>query len=344
MKGNTKVLIFSIICLVAGVVLLLVSGVRSGGDMTNALESVGAYSRAEEKSETVTQSFHSLELKTGSTDVEIYPSADGVCRLSYGETDWRTFRVSVSKDTLSIEEQVDDSRRSFHMYSEELPLVIYLPQVAYNSLDVQSSSGDISLQEQLTEALRLSSGSGDIDLTDVKTEDAVFSSSSGKISLTELQAESLELKTGSGDIDLKKCSLSRMELESNSGRMRLDGNRCEGAAVLHSGSGDIRLQDDRSGSYDISSSSGHVELRNAQCLGEARIKTGSGDVELKEADAASFDISTSSGDVKGSILTEKDFMLSSSSGNIRSDGGRRGAAECRVSTGSGDIDLQILGE
>ena len=325
MKGK-KLLVFSILCIAAGLLCLLFSGVRSSDDLWLALDRIGAVERQEKKNVEVTEPFTSLRVQEGSADVQLLPSEDGGCRVVYGEGKYSRCRVSVENGTLTVVRETEEhSRSGLFSIEDTLPVCIYLPAGDYETLSVSSASGDV----------KTSAGLG--------FQKAAIDTGSGDIRLESLEAETLSAKTGSGKVKLRSCSAASLTLESSSGDLTVKGTVCSGDGKLHSGSGDIELEDSSFRALGLSTTSGKTTLSKTVCSGSVKAESGSGDIRLRKASAASFDFRSTSGNVKGSVVGSVDFIVESSSGSVRTRGGVRGAAACRVRTGSGDVDLEIDG-
>ena len=224
-----------------------------------------------------------------------------------------------------IREKEEHSRSGLLSFEDTLPVCIYLPAGDYETLSVSSASGDV----------KTSAGLG--------FQEAEIETSSGDIRLESLEAETLSAKTDSGKVKLRGCSAASLTLESGSGDQTVKETACSGDGKLHSGSGDIELEDSSFRALDLSTTSGKTTLSKTVCSGSVKAESGSGDIRLRKASAASFDFRSTSGNVKGSVVGSVDFIVESSSGSVRTRGGVRGAAACRVRTGSGDVDLEIDG-
>ena len=342
MNNRKVLLIVSILCIAAGLVLLISSGVRSNEDLLDLLRRSGRAELQEEKTVNVTEDFSSLHILEYSADVRLLPAGNGGCRVVFGEDSYSSCRVSVESGTLKVIREEAGRRPSMTLYSETLPVRVYLPAKNYDQLKIDCTSGDVSAEPGfIWKQAEINSSSGEITLEEFQAEELILKSVSGDQELEEVWADRLEIGSSSGSVRLKRCSLGSLKLGSVSGDLSLHETEITGAAVLSSSSGEIKLKESRAGSLELSSVSGKVELEQTICSGKATIDTSSGNVRLRGADAGSFQISTTSGDVEGSILSEKDFILSTTSGSVHTRGERRGAPECRVRTGSGDIDLEI---
>lgn len=345
MKKSRIWLIVSILCIVAGFILLLCSGVRNGNQLGWVLQRAGNAEMQEERTVEVTERFRSLRVSEFSADVQLLPSGDKSCRVVYGESEHSRCKVSVEKGTLTVTREVDSgSGRGIVIFENELPVKIYLPAGSYDKLEIDSTSGNVSADRGFSwmEA-EIRTASGDIELEGFDAEELRLKSTSGEQTLKDSRTESLQAESASGDMKLKQCSLGSCRLQSTSGEQTLKECVVAGELKLGTASGDIELEETEAGSMDITGTSSEVRLTRINCDGEVKVETASGDIRLRNAKAESFTLQTSSGDVKGSVLGTMDFIVDSASGSIRTRGGVRGAAPCRVKTASGDVDLDIDG-
>ena len=342
MKGDKKLLIFSILCIAAGLALLFFSDIRSGSDLLQSLERVGAAESQTERSVEVKEPFRSLRVEEADADVQLLLSDDGGCRVVYGENEHTRCSVRVENDTLIVIRE-DDGVRSGLLYQDSLPLRIYLPGENYAELEIKASSSDVSAARGLRfEKAEIQTASGDIALQDFEAKELRLASSSGRIELEEVRAESLRADSASGDLRLRDCGLGELKLGSTSGDMDLEQIECAGGAEIHTASGDVELKDAEMETLELSGTSGRICLTETVCRGKLTAETSSGDIRLQRAAAGSYELRSTSGDVDGSVYGPVDFIVDTGSGDVRTKGGQRGAAPCQVSTRSGDVDLEAL--
>ena len=72
-----------------------------------------------------------------------------------------------------------------------------------------------------------------------------------------------------------------------------------------------------------------------------KINTSTGDVKVVKSDAGEIEIKTSTGDIEASFLTEKVFVTSSSTGDIRVPESYQGG-KCKLTTSTGDITVKYV--
>ncbi len=347
--SNTKkwLLIIASLAVVAGLVIgcaamAAVTSSYSGGqgfsDMLNGLNT------AEYVSNTYTteEPFENIEINGAQSDIRFVLSDElTTSRVECKETASITHTVEVVDNTLVIRLEDNSTwREHIGINFESITATVYLPQKYFGGLTVDNASGDIDIPKDFCfNEVQLNTASGDITfLAEVGAgaDDGISltaESASGDIILeTRTIIERLSVNTASGDISISNTSADSVKVTTSSGRIETysltagrydhDMNFAGGKAIFSSASGDIRL--------------------SASEFGECVIDTSSGEVRLDGVDAETYDIETASGDVEGHIRSNKNFITSTASGDIDVPYSHPDAGECRISTSSGDIDIDVV--
>ncbi len=260
--------------------------------------------------------FSNITVKEISGDIRILPSTDGVCKVVCRETERMQVTVEIVGDTLTVTRR-DKSRWYEHIglfiVFPDLDVTLYLPEAAYQELSLHSVSGDVQLSgsDYTFSGVSLGSTSGDLTVN-------------GNGRTSEWVSDLLRLDTTSGNVNVTqmhgKNSLG-VEIDTTSGDVRLNGVDCK--------------------TLWIDSVSGDIELQTVLSDGKTTLSTVSGDIELEYVDAGSFDIETTSGDVEGILLSDKQFITDTTSGEVRVPNSQPGAGICEIETTSGDIKLRV---
>ena len=90
----------------------------------------------------------------------------------------------------------------------------------------------------------------------------------------------------------------------------------------------------------VSTVSGRIEVAEGLRFEEVSLESVSGSVNLDGCDAGRISIETTSGAVKGTLLTDKIFMASSSSGRVEIPRSNLGG-DCEITTTSGSIRIEF---
>ena len=240
-----------------------------------------------------------IEVNCSECDIKLSPGEDDSIHVVCKEADRIHHTVQVKNDTLMVDRDKDKGLSLSFGTIRELVVEIYLPEKEYEELSVSSSSGDIDIDEDfLFDSITLDSSSGDVECE---------ASASG----------TLRAETTSGDQEYEGVSAGSVTVHSSSGEISLSTVRCAKADIKAS-SGDVELEDVIvDGKLEIETSSGEVELRKCDA-GSIRIETSSGDVTGSLLSKKNFSTKTSSGDVHIPDSSEGGSCeIRTSSGDIR---------------------------
>ncbi len=337
MKRPLKLLLcISALAFVLGAALILGTFVAIGFDFSK-LDS-DSY---EKKELEITEAFFDIEITLFERDIRVLPATDGVCRISYYDSEKVYFSIAVEDGVLCIKQHDERAGVDFiNIFSSgERETVLYLPEGLYGRLQIESGSSDISLGEKLSFAeLDVSLGSGDMESFAELREGASVESGSGDIYLENVSGGSIALDVGSGDITVLDCRPDRLELEVNSGDVVL-WDIGGGEISVESGSGDIEISNCTPSSMSLTAESGDIELSGVIATGTMYLSTSSGDIEFSRMDAAEIEVKVGSGDVEGTLLSGKVFETKVSSGSVRVPQSDTAGGPCKITTRSGDIDI-----
>lgn len=323
-KSTNTALIVAVGCVLLGGALIAVSRPAEGFEQLEAYNA----SQIESKSYDVAEPFQSVCVQEFSMDVRILPAQDGECRVVCCDSDRLTHTVNVEDGVLTVT-AVSSERWYDHIgffwgnREDSAVTTIYLPEQEYQMLRLSSASGEVSVSGGLYfDEVRINSSSGDIDFSGNANETLAVESRSGEVRLASVYAGTAQVKTNSGDIELSDVQIS-------------------GEVSIEAKSGSIELESMESGSIRAETNSGDIDITDAKINGEAFVEAKSGDVELERFDAASIRIETKSGDVEGLLLSGKNFVTQTQSGECIVPMSEPNAGICEISTSSGDIHISI---
>ncbi|SFB24098.1 MULTISPECIES: DUF4097 family beta strand repeat-containing protein [unclassified Bacillus (in: firmicutes)] len=138
---------------------------------------------------------------------------------------------------------------------------IFLPEKLYESIDLTTSSGDITIQDLEGKGLSLKASSGDIVAENSKAK------------------ETFKIKTSSGEITSKNNEADRFEMSASSGDLLVvDQKAIE--TVLETSSGEMKLEN-IIGGLSAQASSGDIFVVNEEVAGNIHADTSSGDIKIE---------------------------------------------------------------
>lgn len=268
--------------------------------LTYSFRPYGRRAKAEENTYRLSSVITDIHIDTSVFDVSVIQSEDGICTVTCRETDLLKHSVDLKSGVLTIVEEKREA--SVNTSGLKLEIEVRLPELDRSSLTVRTDSGSI----------RAAAG---LSFDYVK-----FESAGGSI-YTELSVNNeMRCRTESGSLAMSGTSPAKVSAETVSG--------------------DIRAEDMRGTDMDLQTVSGKAEISSAVVSGYLAVKTGSGDISLQECDAQTVYLKSVSGDIKGSLLSGKNFSVKTVSGHIDVPGSSYGGS-CEIVTTSGDAEIVI---
>ncbi len=254
----------------------------------------------------VNESFSHIHVEGAECTIRLLPSQTDACRVVCTEGDRVSHTVTVEEDTLTILHT--DTRRWYEhigIYWGEMDITVYLPARTYESLYLKTASGAITVPDGFSfSQAELCSVSGDIEYAADTENGLILKSTSGDLTVRSLTAGSLEARTTSGETAVYSTSV-------------------RGALTVQTVSGDVALID-------------------VTAAAQLDIETASGAISLERSDAETLMIQSTSGDVSGTLLTGKQFLTHTASGDVRVPNSSASGGVCEVTTSSGEISLDYV--
>lgn len=314
------------IALIAAGCMILVGLVMAAGGLAAARFDVSGLNTVSLETNTyeIEEAFHHISIDGAGSDVRLYPWEEDTCKVVCTEEDDVTFEMEVKDDTLHIVRHNSGVRiLHFGVFLEETGISVYLPEKAYGSLVILTSSGNVTVPEEFQFA------SADVRST------------SGEIKMLASIGGSLSAQSQSGNIQVGNASPETLEAKSTSGEITIEAVKTKAEIQVKSTSGDVTLTDVEGKAIAATTTSGEITLSRVVLAENIQLKSTSGDIELRDSDGAELSIQTTSGKVSGTLLSEKIFRIDTTSGDTNVPPSASGG-KCEVTTRSGDVDFQII--
>ena len=267
--------------------------------------------------------FTKIEINLAESDVELVLSENDRIQAVCRESAKVKHSLSVENGTLRLSEK-DERKWYDHItfFSKPMSVTLYLPSDKYDSLKIDSRTGDITVPET------------------VKVSSTEIVTITGDVRLSASMDAGLTIRTTTGDIRLTGVKAKKIDLTTNTGDILMDGIECADGVSVKTATGEIKASDMICGSFDTTGSTGNVQLADTVALGSFSIQRSTGDVRFDNSDAAEITVKTATGEVSGTLRTEKIFITKSSTGSVRVPDTASGGI-CRVTTSTGDIDIRV---
>lgn len=270
----------------------------------------------------ISEVFSAISVDTDTAHVRFVPSEDGKCSVSCYEQKNRKHSVSVEDGALVIT-RVDT--RKWYDYigiTFETPTVtVSLPREEYGALSVKVSTGTVDIARDFLFA--------DLDVSGTTSDVTSYASVHG----------SVKIKTTTGKIRLDGISAGTVDLSVSTGGVTASGLTC-GDLSIRVSTGKTKLSDVSCKSLSSKGSTGDLLLTNVIAEGRFSIQRSTGDVTFEGCDAAEISVKTDTGDVKGSLLSEKIFIIETDTGRKEVPATLSGG-KCEITTDTGNVKITI---
>lgn len=258
MKRSTLIWIITAICLlVAGGIIFTVSLVMVGFDFLKLDNNI-----YEPVSIGIDTEFSSISVDMSITDLKILPSADGKNSVVCYSSDKTENNVYVKDSVLYIESDTD-----YNMLDHLVPVftspsvTLYLARSSYEFLNVESNTGDITVNTFSFDTLNVKTSTGELTVNGVDCTEFKADTSTGDITLNSVAASgSLRIEGSTADIEFNGCDAAEVYVKTSTGDV-------EGSFLTGK-------------SFNCKSSTGDIEVPRQTSGGVCEITTSTGDIEI----------------------------------------------------------------
>ena len=267
--------------------------------------------------------YRNISIVTDTADIVFALSETPKTSVVCLEQENRKHSVTVKDDTLVIE--VADEREWYEYIGiglGESEITVCLPQKEFGILSVKSNTGDVEIPK------------------DLSFENMDISGSTGDVTSYASAVSAAKIETSTGNIHVENISTGTLELSVSTGRITASGVVCKGDLSIEVSTGKTNLTDIVCKNFISNGDTGDITLNHVIATEKLSIKNGTGDVKFDSCDAAEISVETDTGKVAGSLLTEKVFIIETSTGKIdvpeTTTGGR-----CEITTDTGNIRITV---
>ena len=269
------------------------------------------------------ENFENISIDTNTADVSFLPSeSEGVRVVCYEDVKCK-HKVEVINGTLTV--AAEDTRQWYDhisIFHRAPKIFVYLPEGAYGSLTIKESTGDVEVPK------------------DFSFTEAHVTLTTGDVRWSASVTDSLKLRSTTGKLSISDCSAETAELSVTTGNVTVTGVSVTGDVSLRVNTGKARLTDLTCRSLFSEGDTGDLVMKNVIAAEDFSLKRSTGDVTFEGCDASEIRVTTDTGDVRGSLLSEKVFLVDTDTGRKEVPNTVTGG-RCEITTDTGDIKITI---
>lgn len=313
------------IWLIMATALVLAGCVIFGGVMTMLNWDFRKLStnKLKEKEYTISEDYKKIYMAIGTADVLFVPSEHAETTVVCYQQEKMEHSVAVQDDALVIE--MHDTRKWYEHIGIQFDtpkITVYLPQGEYGALSIETDTGDVEIPK------------------DFRFTSMVVSTTTGEVTIESSALEQIKISAGTGHVEIRNVEAGSIELSVSTGEITASNVACREDMKIHVSTGEAELRDITCKNVISTGNTGDISLENVIAAETFSIQRTTGDVKLKNADAAQICIETNTGDVRGSLLTDKVFVVHTDTGKVNVPKTTTGGV-CEVNTNTGDIKITV---
>lgn len=315
---DKKWLIIGTVLVLAGMTLFASVMMICGWDFTK-LSTVKYETNVHE----IKDEFHNISISVDTADILFVASGNGVCTVECREEENLYHTVYAQDGELKV--QTVNQRKWYEYIGIHFgtpKITVYLPEGEYGALSIRSDTGDTEIPEDYTfESMDISVSTGDV---------VNYASVSN----------AMDVQTSTGNILVESVSAASLNLSVSTGRITLSDAECSGDLGIHVSTGKTNMTNVRCGNLQSEGDTGDISMKNVIASENLFITRSTGDVTFERCDAAEIYVNTDTGDVRGSLLSDKVFMVQTDTGKVIVPESNTGG-KCEVISSTGDIKLDV---
>lgn len=277
----------------------------------------------------IDESFKKVLINANESNIT-FVKGDSECLVDVKQPAKVGHTVKVQNETLTIE--INDTRKWYEqitVFSFRTPeITVHLPQDEYESLVINSSTGNIEIPNNFSfKSVDIKASTGDVNCKAAVVGELKIKLSTGDINIENtivgenVTADSISLNVSTGSINVKNLDCGgKVEANVSTGKTNFINIKCNN--LISNGS------------------TGDINLKNVDAGKKFTITRSTGDVNFDGCDADELFITTDTGDVKGTLLTNKVFICKTDTGDIDVPKTTTGG-KCEITTDTGDIQINV---
>jgi len=186
-----------------------------------------------------TNDFKHIKVETDNANIKVKSTKDDKASITLIGNESSTLTDNVEDTILHIQSKAEQEKLfSLDFFPKELELTVSLPEEIYDTIEVSSHNGYISMEKLAAEHFNLHTENGRVNLDTIQGETIKLYSNNGKIEANDVIADELDLLADNGKIALTNIEASIIG-KSNNGKITLDQKTLQHRTELHSDNGKI---------------------------------------------------------------------------------------------------------
>jgi len=231
---------------------------------------------------TANGAFDKISISVDTTEIEFLPTDSKDCSIVCVEDEKVKHSAKVQNRTLVID--TVDTRKWYDFIGISLgvpKMTVYLPQNEYNSLSIETDTGDITVPKDFSfKNIEIDGDTSDINCFASVSDILEIELSTGDIKIDNVTTGRLELSTSTGDITLKNViTTGSLSIETDTGDVKFKDSDAD-EIYVETSTGDVTGTLLSEKVFITQSDTGRIHVPKTTSGGKCEIETDTGDIKI----------------------------------------------------------------
>lgn len=318
-KRTTIWLIVAVALMVIGCIMFVSVMASLGWEFTSL-----STNRYETNEYQLSEDFRSISIVADTADIVFVPSENATCRVVCYEQANQKHSVAVKDGVLVIEVVDERKWYEYIGFNfGDCKLTVYLPKGEYGALSIESDTGDVEISDafgfesvEISEhtgrvtnhasvlgEMKIQTTTGDILLENVSAGTLVLSVSTGRVTVSDVSCEGdVKVNVSTGRASLVNVTCKNLISNGDTGEISLKNVIASGKFFIERSTGDVRFECSDAAEIFVETDTGDVR---GTLLSEKVfvVETDTGRIDVpKSVTGGRCEITTDTGDIKITIV------------------------------------------
>ena len=231
---------------------------------------------------TANGAFDKISISVDTTEIEFLPTDNKDCSIVCIEDEKVKHSAKVQNGTLVID--TVDTRKWYDFIGVSLgvpKMTVYLPQNEYNSLSIETDTGDITVPKDFSfKNIEIDGDTSDINCFASVSDILEIELSTGDINIDNVTLGRLDLSTSTGDITLKNViTMGSLSIETDTGDVKFKDSDAD-EIYVETSTGDVTGTLLSEKVFITKSDTGRIRVPKTTSGGKCEIETDTGDIKI----------------------------------------------------------------
>lgn len=209
----------------------------------------------------IDEDFKNITIDVDTEDIIFLPSQDESCNVEFYEKSSKKHTSIVENENLVIKYENEEKWYKNIFNFGKSKITVYLPKNEYDSISIESSTGDIQIKNEfIFKSINIDLTTGDISLDKIQANEINLSITTGDMELDNINCSgNIMLDSTTGEVELNKVNCKNLKSTSTTGEITLDSVIATEKIHIERSTGDVEFDRMDAGEIFIETSTGDVK-------------------------------------------------------------------------------------